>query len=155
MSFFIWLWIVVGLVCAILEILLPFFALIFAASSCAVAAGVGAFGFSPLAQAIAFATALVGQLFLLRPPLVRRFQGRRGDLPGRSRALEGRIGEVIAVDADLAAGSTELGSDGRSGRVRVEGAGEDWAFRCAQTLRIGDRIRVTKADGIVLNVEKT
>jgi membrane protein implicated in regulation of membrane protease activity len=45
--------------------------------------------------------------------------------------------------------------DSTTGAGRVNVGGEDWAAKSAGPLTIGTRVRVTGADGIVLEVTRT
>jgi membrane protein implicated in regulation of membrane protease activity len=85
-----------------------------------------------------FIVALAVSLTLLRPRMVDRL-GSRG-VPGRTEGLIGREG-VVTFDIETSVGA---------GRVNV--GGEDWAARAATPIPAGTRIRVVKADGIVLEV---
>ena len=87
---------------------------------------------------IVFAVTLGLSLAVLRPRLV--------GAPGRAwRSVAHRSARrpqgVVTVDIDPAVGA---------GRVNV--GGEDWAARSAMPMPAGTKIRVTGADGIVLEV---
>jgi membrane-bound serine protease (ClpP class) len=74
----------------------------------------------------------------LRSPLVSRIGGP--GVPSRTAPLIGRQG-VVTHDVDTSIGT---------GRVNI--GGEDWAARSADPLPTGTKVRVTGADGIVLEV---
>jgi len=132
------IWVALAILAAIIEVSIPHFGVVFVSVGAVAAAVVSAVGFGLPAQIIVFIVALGVSLVLLRPRLVRRL-GARG-VPSRTDTLIGKQG-VVTHDIDASLGG---------GRVTV--GGEDWAARAATTLPVGTKIRVLKADGIVLEV---
>lgn len=131
-------WIALAIVAGILEITLPQFGVIFVSLAALVSAGVAAFGANLVMQVLAFIITLALSLMLLRPRLVSQLDSK--GVPHRTATLIGREG-IITNDIDSTVGA---------GRVNV--GGEDWAARAAARLPAGTRVRVTAADGIVLEV---
>jgi membrane protein implicated in regulation of membrane protease activity len=132
------IWVALAILAAIIEVSIPHFGVVFVSVGAVAAAVVSAVGFGLPAQIIVFIVALGLSLVLLRPRLVRQL-GARG-VPSRTDTLIGKQG-VVTHDLDSSLGG---------GRVTV--GGEDWAARAATTLPVGTKIRVVKADGIVLEV---
>jgi len=131
-------WVLVAIVTAIVEVSIPHFGVIFASLGAAAAAAVAALGFGTPVQLAVFVVVLVASLALLRPRLVGRTDAP--GVPSRTDALIGREG-LVTHDIDPTLGA---------GRVNV--GGEDWAARCGTPLATGTRVRVIRADGIVLEV---
>jgi len=132
------IWVALAILAAIIEVSIPHFGVVFVSVGAVAAAVVSAIGFGLPAQIIVFIVALGLSLVLLRPRLVRRL-GARG-VPSRTDTLIGKEGVVTHnIDASLGGGRVTVG-------------GEDWAARAATTLAVGTKIRVLKADGIVLEV---
>jgi membrane protein implicated in regulation of membrane protease activity len=131
-------WLALAIVAAIVEVSIPHFGMMFVSIG-AVAAAIGAaFGFGLSVQLIVFAVALALSLGLLRGRLLKQL-GARG-VPSRTDTLIGREG-IVTHDVDATVGA---------GRVNV--GGEDWAARAAMPLAAGTRVRIVRADGIVLEV---
>ncbi len=131
-------WIALAILAAIVEISIPHFGVIFVslgAIVAALAAGVGAVGTT---QVLIFAIALGASLWLVRPRLLSQLKAP--GVPSRTESLIGRQG-VVTQDIDSLVGA---------GRVNI--GGEDWAARSAVPLAAGTTVRVTAADGIVLEV---
>jgi len=132
------IWVALAILAAIIEVSIPHFGVVFVSVGAVAAAVASAIGFGLPAQIIVFIVALGLSLALLRPRLVRRL-GARG-VPSRTDTLIGKQGVVTHnIDASLGGGRVTVG-------------GEDWAARAATTLAVGTKIRVLKADGIVLEV---
>ena len=133
------LWVAVAVVSAIIEISIPHFGVIFASLGAAAAAIAAALGAGTAVQFVVFVVVLGASLAVLRPRLLARQQAGKG-VPSRTEQLLGRDG-LVTHDIDPTVGA---------GRVNV--GGEDWAARSPTPLPVGTRIRVTGADGIVLEV---
>lgn len=132
------IWVALAILAAIIEVSIPHFGVVFVSVGAVAAAVVSALGFELPAQIIVFIVALGVSLVLLRPRLVRQL-GARG-VPSRTDTLIGKQGVVThEIDASLGGGRVTVG-------------GEDWAARAATTLPVATKIRVVKADGIVLEV---
>lgn len=89
-------------------------------------------------QLVVFVVVLLLSLTLLRPRLLDKL-GAPG-VPSRVQALIGKTGSVTeAIDPVIGGG-------------RVTVSGQDWAARSPTPLPVGAIVRVTGADGIVLEV---
>ena len=132
------IWVALAILAAIVEVSVPHFGMVFVSFGALAAASVAAFGHGFPAQVIVFSLALGLSLWLIRPRLVGKLWGL--GVPSRTDPLIGREG-VVTQDIDPRLGT---------GRVTV--GGEDWAARSASPLSTGTRIRVQRADGIVLEV---
>lgn len=131
-------WIVLAILSAVVEVSIPQFGMIFASLGAVAAAGAAGLGFGIAVQLVTFVVVLAASLAVLRPLLIGR-AGTPG-VPSRTQTLVGRDG-LVTQDIDPTVGT---------GRVNV--GGEDWAARAPHPLPSGTRIRVTGADGIVLEV---
>jgi len=135
------LWVVIAIVSAIVEVLIPHFGLIFVAIGALVAAVVAAFHAGAVVQVAVFTIALVASFTLLRAKLLSKFHSR--GVPSRTDTLMGREA-VVTHDIDPTLGT---------GRVTV--GGQDWAAHSATAIAAGTQVRVVSADGIVLEVTRT
>jgi membrane protein implicated in regulation of membrane protease activity len=133
-------WLAVAIVAAMIEVSVPHFGSAFVSAGAVAAAAVAYFGFSIPAQFAAFVVVLAVSIVLLRSRLVARIGGP--GVPSRTGPLIGRQG-IVTHDVDPTIGT---------GRVNV--SGEDWAARGTETIPIGTKVRVTGADGIVLEVTR-
>ena len=131
-------WLGLAFVSFIVEVSIPHFGFAFVGAGAIVAAGVAFLGFSVPTQLGAFVVVMTASLVLLRSALLTRLGGK--GVPSRTESLVGRAG-IVTDDIDPRIGT---------GRVNV--AGEDWAARSTQAITAGTKIRVTGADGIVLEV---
>lgn len=136
-----WLWITVGLIALIAEIVLPSFFMIFVTAAVPLPAILAFLGFDPLWQLTCFGVTLGVLLLVVRPFYGKHTQKDRRDLPSRADVLVGKIG-MVSVTIDPATGG---------GRVLIEG--EDWAAQSTGYIAQNSRIKVVGSDGIVLNVE--
>jgi len=134
-------WLAVALVAAIIEISSPHFGAVFVSAAALVAAVIAASAGNPTLQIVTFAFVIVASWVVLRPWLVARATGR--GVPSRTQQLIGKEG-IVTNEIDPTIGG---------GRVNV--GGEDWAARSSGAVTIGTRVRVTGADGIVLEVTPT
>ena len=136
------LWLIIAIVFAIAEIILPSFGCIFAAGSALVVSGIALF---PVViwqiQVVIFAITSIMSLFFLRPRLLAKMKESQGVI-SRTDALIGKMG-VITSTVDLAVGN---------GRALIEG--HDWAVKSDEHLPIDTKVRVVGSSGIVLNVQK-
>ena len=138
-----WLiWVIISIVCLILELSSgDFFILCFAigAAAGAVIAGCGA---SLTWQIIVFALVSALSLFLVRPALIRKLHKPHRERLSNAEAMigqEGRVSEPILA--------------GGYGRVAIDG--DDWKALSADGGAIdkGTRVRVVKMDSIIITVE--
>ena len=133
-------WLAAALVAAIVEVSIPHFGFGFVSIGAVAAAGLAYFGYTVPMQIGVFVVVMSVSLLALRSTLVTRFGGR--GVPSRTDAIIGRHG-IVTHDIDATLGS---------GRVNV--GGEDWAARSSEVLATGTKVRVTGADGIVLEVTR-
>ena len=136
-------WLAVAIIAAIIEISSPHFGAVFVSAAALVAAVIAASAANPTLQLVTFAFVIVASWVVLRPWLVARASGRGSGIPSRTQQLIGKDG-VVTHEIDPTTGG---------GRVNV--GGEDWAARSDTAVTIGTRVRVTGADGIVLEVSRT
>ena len=134
-------WLALAIAAGIVEISSPHFGSVFVSAAALVAAFVAASSGGAVLQIVTFAFVIVGSFAVLRPWFVAR--ASKPGIPSRTQQLVGRDG-VVTHEIDPTTGA---------GRVNV--GGEDWAARSAGTLTTGTRVRVTGADGIVLEVTRT
>jgi membrane-bound serine protease (ClpP class) len=132
------IWVALAILAAIIEVSIPHFGVVFVSVGAIAAAIASAAGFGFAVQVIVFIAAMGLSLGLLRPRLVKLLGGR--GVPSRTDTLIGKEGVV----------THEI--DPRLGGGRVTVGGEDWAARAVAPLPIGTKIRVLRADGIVLEV---
>ena len=136
------LWVIISIVCLILELSSgDFFLLCFAigAAASAIVAGCGA---NLTVQVIAFAIISGLSLMLVRPALLKKIH--KSDKERLSNA-EAMIGQTGRVSEPIEAGGY--------GRVAIEG--DDWKSTSADGSAIDKdtRVRVVKMDSIILTVE--
>ena len=138
-----WLWIIVGVALACLEILFldVAFYLIFIGGAAVLVGLIGAAG-APLpewGQFLLFAALALTAMPLFRKRLYRKVRGRA---PGHSDTLTGQTAEVTAAAAAHARGR---------GTVR----GTDWILenRGAKDIPVGVTVNIVAQDGLVLIVE--
>ena len=133
-------WLAIAFVAAVLEVSVPHFGSAFVGAGAIAAAVAAFFGFSVSVQIATFIVVLIVSLALLRSRLVGSLGGR--GVPSRTDPLIGRHG-LVTHDIDPMTGT---------GRVTV--SGEDWAARSTEAIAAGGKVRVTGADGIVLEVTR-
>lgn len=137
-----WLiWIIISIVCLILELSSGDFFLLCFAIGAAVGALVAGCGLSLTWQIILFAIASTLSLLLVRPALIKKLHK-----PHRERLsnAEAMIGQTGRVSKDIEAGGY--------GRVAIDG--DDWKSVSADGSAIdkGTIVRVVKMDSIILTV---
>lgn len=135
------IWLSLGILAAVVEVLSPLFGFIFITVAAFLAALLAVFGASVSVQLVAFAATLLLLLLIVRPRVVARLAPARG-VPSRTDGLLGQRGRVVEVVDPV------LGT----GRVIV--AGHDWAARSDAGIPIGADVIIRRADGVVLEVEK-
>ena len=137
-----WLiWIIISIICLILELSSgDFFLLCFAigAAASAIIAGCGA---SLTLQIIIFAIVSALSLLLVRPALVKKLHKPHRERLSNAEAMAGKTGRVSeAIEA------------GGFGRVAVDG--DDWKAISADgsAIAAGTRVRIVKMDSIIATV---
>ena len=136
------LWIIISIVCLILELSSgDFFILCFAIGAAASSIFAGC-GLSLTWQIIIFAVVSALSLFLLRPALLRKLHQPHRERLSNAEAMVGQAGRV----------SEDIEANGY-GRVAIDG--DDWKARSADGSPISrdTRVQVLKVDSIILTVK--
>lgn len=136
------LWIIISIVCLILELSSgDFFILCFAIGAAASSIFAGC-GLSLTWQIIIFAVVSALSLFLLRPALLRKLHKPHRERLSNAEAMVGQTGRV----------SEDIEANGY-GRVAIDG--DDWKARSADGSPISrdTRVQVLKVDSIILTVK--
>jgi membrane protein implicated in regulation of membrane protease activity len=133
-------WAILAIAAALVEVLTPHFGVIFVSGGALAGALVAWVGGSLAWQVLTCVVVVAASLVLLRPRMVSKL-GARG-VPSRTETLIGKRGQV----------TEEINVTLGTGRLNV--AGEDWAARSVDTIPAGTDVRVTGADGIVLQVRR-
>lgn len=136
------LWIIIGMLCLILELSSGDCFLLCFAIGAALTGVVAACGATLSWQIIAFALCSALCLLLVRPALLKRLHKSKNERLSNAEALIGRVGRVSqAIEAD------------GYGRVAIDG--DDWKA-CAvagAAIPVDARVRVVSMDSIILTVE--
>ncbi len=139
----VWLiWVIVSIICLILELSSgDFFILCFAIGS-AVAAIIAGCGASVTVQIITFAVVSALSLLLVRPALIKKLHKPNKVRLSNAEAMIGREGRV-----------TEDIETGGYGRVAVDG--DNWKAISADgtAINTGTHVRIVKMDSIIATVE--
>ena len=137
-----WLiWIIISILCLILELSSGDFFLLCFAIGAAVGAIVAGCGLSLTWQIIIFALVSALSLLLVRPALIRKLHKPQKVRLSNAEAMIGREGRV----------TEEIEANGY-GRVAIDG--DDWKARSIDGSAIvnGTRVRVVKMDSIIVSV---
>jgi membrane protein implicated in regulation of membrane protease activity len=138
-----WLiWVIISIVCLILELSSGDFFILCFAIGAAVAAIIAGCGLSLTWQIILFAIISILSLLLVRPALIKKLHKPNRERLSNAEAMVGQEGRVSeAIEA------------GGYGRVAIDG--DDWKALSADGSAIAKdtRVRVTKMDSIILTVE--
>ena len=138
-----WLiWVIVSIVCLILELSSGDFFILCFAIGAAVAAILAGCGLSLTWQIVMFAIVSALSLLLVRPALIKKLHKPQRERLSNAEALigqEGRVSEMIEA--------------GGYGRVAIDG--DDWKAQSADGAAINKdvRVRVVKMESIILTVE--
>lgn len=138
-----WLiWIIISILCLILELSSGDFFILCFAIGAAVAAIIAGCGLSLTWQIIIFAIVSALSLLLVRPALLKKLHKPHRERLSNAEALIGQTGRV----------SEEIDANG-FGRVAIDG--DDWKARSSDGSAIekGTRVRVVKMDSIILTVK--
>lgn len=137
-------WIVIALVCIILEIFTAGFAVACFSAGALVAALGCALGLSLIWQVVIFAVVTFLTFVYVRPILIKLFFKKDSGQRTNADALIGRRGRV-SVRIDPAKGE---------GRVAIDG--DDWkaVSEDGSTIEKGEEVEVKKIDSIILTVTK-
>lgn len=138
-----WLvWIIISIICLILELSSGDFFILCFAIGAAIAAIIAGCGATPTWQIIVFALISALSLLLVRPKLLKKLHKPNRERPSNAEAMigqEGRVSETIEA--------------GGYGRVAIDG--DDWKALSVDSSAIkkGTRVRVVKMDSIIATVE--
>jgi membrane protein implicated in regulation of membrane protease activity len=133
-------WLGIAFFAAVLEVSVPHFGSMFVSIGALAAAATALLGYDITIQVGTFIVVMVASLAALRSRLMGRLGGR--GVPSRTEQVIGRQG-MVTDDIDPVVGT---------GRVNV--AGEDWAARSKDAIAAGTTVKVSGADGIVLEVTR-
>lgn len=136
------LWIIISIVCLILELSSGDFFILCFAIGAAVAAILAGCGLSLTWQIVLFAVVSALSLLLVRPALIKKLHKPQRERLSNAEALigqEGRVSEMIEA--------------GGYGRVAIDG--DDWKAQSADGAAVNKdvRVRVVKMESIILTVE--
>ena len=137
------LWVIVGIVLFIAEILIPGFLVACFGMGCLASAVLAAIGLGAKWQLLGFSLATLIVYFAIRPLFLKHAYKNSRHVKTNVDALVGCIGVVtVAIDPD-----------GQGGRVKVRG--EDWRGVAAEGVAIepGRKVTVVQVDGTKLLVE--
>lgn len=138
-----WLvWVIISIVCLILELSSGDFFILCFAIGAAVAAIFAGCGANLTVQIILFAVVSALSLLLVRPALLKKIHKPDNERLSNAEAVIGQVGRVSeAIEA------------GGHGRVALDG--DDWKAVSVDSSAInkGARVRVVKMDSIILTVE--
>lgn len=137
------LWVLVTVVCLILELTSGDFFIMCFAIGAVVTAIAAVLGLGFYGQLAVFVVASVLSIFFVRPKLCKLLHGKRRERPSNADALMGRIGRV----------SEAIEQDGY-GRVAIDG--DDWKAVSADGsyMPLGQNVRVVGRESIIITVEK-
>jgi len=138
-----WLiWVIISILCLILELSSGDFFILCFAIGAAVSAILAGCGLSLTWQIVAFAVVSALSLLLVRPALIRKLHKPQRERLSNADAM---IGQVGRVSEPIVAGGY--------GRVAIDG--DDWKSTSVDGVAIdkGTRVRVVKMDSIILTVE--
>ena len=138
-----WLiWVIISILCLILELSSGDFFILCFAIGAAVSAILAGCGLSLTWQIVAFAVVSALSLLLVRPALIRKLHKPQRERLSNADAM---IGQVGRVSEPIVAGGY--------GRVAIDG--DDWKSTSVDGVAVdkGTRVRVVKMDSIILTVE--
>ena len=138
-----WLiWVIISIVCLILELSSGDFFILCFAIGAAIAAVIAGCGLSLTWQIVLFALVSALSLLLVRPTLIKKLHKPQRERLSNAEAVIGQIGRV-----------SETIEAGGYGRVAIDG--DDWKALSADGALIekGTRVRVAMMDSIILTVE--
>ena len=136
------LWMIISIVCLILELSSGDFFILCFAIGAAVSALLAGCGLSLTWQIVAFAVVSALSLLLVRPALIKKLHKPHRERLSNAEAMVGKEGRV---SEDIIAGGY--------GRIAIDG--DDWKACSADGSAIaqGARVRVVKMDSIIATVE--
>ena len=136
------LWMIISIVCLILELSSGDFFILCFAIGAAVSALLAGCGLSLTWQIVAFAVVSALSLLLVRPALIKKLHKPHRERLSNAEAMIGQTGRV----------SEDIEAHGY-GRVAIDG--DDWKARSADGSAISKdtRVRVVKMDSIIITVK--
>ncbi|GAB3126947.1 NfeD family protein [Tsukamurella serpentis] len=133
------LWLIGAIVLTVAEVAVGEFTLLMLGGGALITAGAtGLFDLPTWGQGVVFAVSSILLLALVRPPLRRYVESKRGQAPSYLESLPGSIAEVTG----------EVTADG--GRIRL--GGEEWTARTpydGAPIPIGAQVTIVEIDGAV------
>ena len=138
-----WLiWIIISILCLILELSSGDFLILCFAIGAAVSAILAGCGASLTVQIILFAVVSALSLLLVRPALIKKLHKPHRERLSNAEAMIGKTGRV-----------SETIEAGGYGRVAVDG--DDWKAVSAngEAIEAGTRVRIVKMDSIIVTVK--
>jgi membrane protein implicated in regulation of membrane protease activity len=149
------IWVIVAVLCGILEILLPSFFFIFASVG-SLGAALISLQFNTAFQLLGFSFVLIISLLFIRPKFLGKFYSAnlsaselKSNEVAATRLMPSRAGVLIGKSGTVSEPIDPLIGNGR---VFIEG--EDWAAISDRSISAGKAITVVGADGIVLSVKE-
>lgn len=135
-------WMVFGVLCCAVEMLVPAFGFCLVGAAALVASAVAGSGYGFWPQIAAFGIGSALALTVLRTRIIHKLAAEAPGVPSRTDRLLGRPARVTE-DIDPVSGA---------GRVVVDG--HDWAAQAAEPISAGAEVKVEGADGIRLRVRR-
>ena len=137
------LWILVSIICLIVEMAFGDLFLICFAIGALLASLMSAIGVDSIGQIITFTIASLLSILLIRPSMMKYLHRKDNQRPSNIDAIIGRIGEVTQrIDAN------------GYGRVKLDG--DDWKA-CSEdgnTIEKGEKVTIIAHESIILTVRK-
>lgn len=135
-------WLLFGVVCCAVEMLVPAFGFCLVGAAALVASAIAGSGYGFWAQIGAFGVGSALSLTVLRTRILKKIAADAPGVPSRTEKLLGHSARVTeAIDPVTGAG-----------RVLVDG--HDWAAQAAEPISAGAEVKVEGADGIRLRVRR-
>jgi membrane protein implicated in regulation of membrane protease activity len=135
-------WLIFGVLCCAVEMLVPAFGFCLVGAAALVSSVIASSGYGFWPQIIAFGLGSALALTVLRTRILNKLAAEAPGVPSRTDRLLGRPARVTeAIDPVTGAG-----------RVLVDG--HDWAALAAEPISAGAEVRIDGADGIRLRVRR-
>lgn len=137
------IWLVIGLVCCGVELLVPAFGMCLVGAAALVTSTIASAGYGFWPQMGAFIVGSALALTVLRTRIIKKLAAEAPGVPSRTDKLLGRSARVTeAIDPVTG-----------NGRVLVDG--HDWAALAPEAIAAGAEVRIEGADGIRLRVRRS
>ncbi len=147
------IWIIAGFVLVLMELFAPGFILVFVGMS-ALITGVGIWFGMPSTGAVpwlVFSVLTILQIVLLRRYCQRWFRGET--VEGGDPA--GLDGDFVGRTADVLSGFQQSDSEGKRFSGRISYRGSQWDATSEEPFQPGQRVTITRRDGMILIVRRT